>query len=422
MKTKLVKVNEVRVGKRFREEFGEMEALAASIKEKGVVQPIAVDGSLNLLAGGRRLRACEIAGLETIPAIILDIDEGELSQREIELIENTLRKDLKWQELAALEERIFELRKKENPKWTERDHAELMGHSQSTTHRRLQLASVSRAIPELAACETEDKAWKTFSRIQEDMALRQLEKTIDRVDDPSKWATENYKLGDAVEGLTKVSAGVMHLAEVDPPYGIGLDERKSRNIDTSPMARYNELSGEDYVGLIERASAQVFRILRSNAFCIWWFGMTWYQVTIDVLRDAGFKVNDTPAIWYKGKAGQTATPDTMLGSCYEPFFIARKGKPKMRRSGRGNVFDYPALPPTRKIHPTEKPLELMVDILDTFSYPGFVIVSPFLGSGVTLRAAYRLSLTGFGFDLDEVTRLRFIGRVKEDREGELPLN
>jgi len=76
------------------EQLGE---LAASIAVHGILQPIIVrplaDGGYQLIAGERRLRAARLAGLETIPAITRDTDDGETSL-ELALIENIQREDL----------------------------------------------------------------------------------------------------------------------------------------------------------------------------------------------------------------------------------------------------------------------------------------------------------------------------------------
>ena len=72
-----------------------IEALAESIKEYGVIQPIVVskeDGYYAIVAGERRWRAAKLAGLGEIPAIIRESDEQ--TNREISLIENIQREDL----------------------------------------------------------------------------------------------------------------------------------------------------------------------------------------------------------------------------------------------------------------------------------------------------------------------------------------
>ena len=74
-----------------------LQELAKSILEHGIIQPLilsknATDNQYTLIAGERRLRAAEIAGLESVPAIIREVTEQE--RLEIALIENLQREDL----------------------------------------------------------------------------------------------------------------------------------------------------------------------------------------------------------------------------------------------------------------------------------------------------------------------------------------
>jgi len=81
-----------------RQEFGAqaMAELIMSIREKGVIQPITVrqvDGGFELIAGERRLRACQELGKTTIPAYIMPV-ATEAEMLELALIENVQREDL----------------------------------------------------------------------------------------------------------------------------------------------------------------------------------------------------------------------------------------------------------------------------------------------------------------------------------------
>ena len=81
-----------------RTEFDEeaLVALSRSIAARGVLQPVVVrplaGGTYELVAGERRLRAARLAGLDTIPAIVRETDEGD--RLELALIENMAREDL----------------------------------------------------------------------------------------------------------------------------------------------------------------------------------------------------------------------------------------------------------------------------------------------------------------------------------------
>lgn len=91
-----------------RNEFGDLTELTESIREKGVLEPLLVkpteDGRFMIIAGERRWRSSQLAGLTEVPCIEMDISDQVIA--EIALIENLQRKDLNiWEEadgLAAL--------------------------------------------------------------------------------------------------------------------------------------------------------------------------------------------------------------------------------------------------------------------------------------------------------------------------------
>lgn len=88
-----LRITEINIGNRRREELGDIKGLAESIAQYGLLHPIVVDEHKNLVAGGRRLTACKELGWTEVPVTFL----GELSEkelREIELEENLRRKDL----------------------------------------------------------------------------------------------------------------------------------------------------------------------------------------------------------------------------------------------------------------------------------------------------------------------------------------
>lgn len=88
-----------------RVEIGDLSELSSSIKQKGILEPLLVkpigDGTWMIIAGERRWRAANLAGLKEVPCIELDIDEIAIA--EIALIENLQRKDLNvWEEADGL--------------------------------------------------------------------------------------------------------------------------------------------------------------------------------------------------------------------------------------------------------------------------------------------------------------------------------
>ena len=420
IKASEINISDIKVGPRFREQFGDIEDLAETIKQHGIIQPLTVDTTLTLVAGGRRLRAAEVAGLKKVPVIIRKV-ANEIDAREIELIENLARKELTWQEQAKLQKRIHDLKCEQDPNWSKRKTAELTEVGRGASDRNISLAVAMEVIPALGECGSADEAWKKLQRFNEARVVQELAKRAKEksVNVPRlALADGNYNIGNAIKKMADITDEIFGFAEVDPPYAIDLHDKRVRTQDDYQLSKYSEVDIEKYPQFLKDTAEQVYRLLMGNTFCVWWFGCSHYDLVKTTLVNTGFKVSEVPAIWFKGEQGQTNNPDTTLASCYEPFFICRKGRPVIQKKGRSNVFEFSPVVARRKIHPTERPIELMLELLDVFVWPDSSILSPFLGSGAILRAAYKRDMVGCGWELDEELKHQFIARVQEDIENE----
>ena len=429
MDVKEIPLNLIKIEGRFREDLGDLDELARSIGEYGLLQPVTLDTDYRLLAGGRRYYAVKMAGLDTIPAILRPVS-GDADRREIELIENIHRKDFTWIERARLEKEIYTL------KGTYRAAAEVLDVTHPQVIRQVKLANAAELFPEIAEQKTEGDAWKLLKKLEESVVVKELMKRAEeqeatriseasnggelteeeaRETAPIKWADSHYEIYDAIEGLRECHRAICDFAEVDPPYAIDLTNLKRGSEEaTSTVKAYTEISKEDYPQFLKDVSEEVFSILQMHSFCVWWFGPSQYANVLYALQEAGFQVNEVPAIWDKGNQGQTQSPDTNLANCYEMFFVARKGRPVIRTPGRSNVFRFNPVVSNRKIHTTERPVDLIEELLKTFASPGQRVLCPFLGSGNTLRACYKSQMVGFGWDLNQDIKNRFLLRVQED--------
>lgn len=132
-----------------RVEFGDLSELTASIAEKGVLEPLLVKplrptGRWLIIAGERRWRAAQKAGLKEVPCIEMEVDEGTVA--EIALIENMQRKDLTvWEEadgLSSLCDRFG---------YTHEEVARKVGKSRSTVTEALSIAAIPIDVREICA-------------------------------------------------------------------------------------------------------------------------------------------------------------------------------------------------------------------------------------------------------------------------------
>ena len=119
-----------------------LEELAASIAQHGVLQPVLVTQTANgyvLIAGERRLRAAELAGLDRIPALVRSVAEQE--QLAFALVENLQRSDLN-----ALEEARAFRQLAEEFGLTQEEVAQRVGRSRSTVANTLRLLELPVAV------------------------------------------------------------------------------------------------------------------------------------------------------------------------------------------------------------------------------------------------------------------------------------
>ncbi|MFC3932497.1 ParB/RepB/Spo0J family partition protein [Streptococcus dentapri] len=171
----------------FKEE--ELEELAKSIKENGLIQPIIVRKSqvfgYELIAGERRFRASQLANLKTIPAIVKDLSDKD--SRIQAIIENLQRSDLNPIEEAQAYQKLIE-----TSQMTHEEIAQYMGKSRPYITNFLRLLNLSENIQAaledgslssgharllLGLSETEQENWLATIKDQK-LSVRELEKLL----------------------------------------------------------------------------------------------------------------------------------------------------------------------------------------------------------------------------------------------------
>jgi ParB family chromosome partitioning protein len=172
----------------------ELEALAASIREHGVLQPILVTETLDgyqLVAGERRFRASQLAGLERIPAVIRQL--ADHAQLEVALVENLQRADLgPLEEAGAYRALIGEF------DLTHEEIARRVGRAKSTITNtlrlldlepRVQAALVDGRISEgharaIGGLPLEQQPRVASSVVDQGLSVRQTEELVRRLREP----------------------------------------------------------------------------------------------------------------------------------------------------------------------------------------------------------------------------------------------
>ncbi len=166
----------------------ELSELAQSIREKGLLQPILVrpaeqPGRYEIVAGERRWRAAQMAGVHEVPVIVRELSEREAL--EVALIENVQRADLN-----ALEEAQGYRRLIDQFGYTQQQLAEIIGKSRSHVANTLRLLN----LPEDVLAMIRDGALSAGHA-----------RTLVTVDDPTSLAKKIAKLGLSVREAERLS-------------------------------------------------------------------------------------------------------------------------------------------------------------------------------------------------------------------------
>ncbi len=216
-------------------DHAELEDLISSIREHGVLQPIIVtpqtDGTYQLIAGERRLRASTIAGLKTIPAIARDATE--LQKLELAIIENVQRADLNPIEEARAYQRLID-----EFGMTQDDVGKKMGKSRPQVGNIVRLlnlpAEIQQALVEkkisssngrtLLSLPTDVERLKLFhAMIDGNFTVRQTEERVSvrklpRILDPNISAAEN-KLRSKLQAKVTIKRNAKGVGEIRVHFG-----------------------------------------------------------------------------------------------------------------------------------------------------------------------------------------------------------
>ncbi|MDK2877734.1 MAG: ParB family transcriptional regulator, chromosome partitioning protein [Thermoanaerobacteraceae bacterium] len=206
-----IKANKNQPRKKFDEE--KIRELSDSIKEHGVLQPIIVrkkDGGYELVAGERRWRAAQKAGIEKIPAIIKDLSDADVM--EIALIENLQREDLNpLEEAEAYKKLIDEFG------MTQEELSKRVGKSRSQIANTVRLLNLDEEIKKLIseekltagharallAIEDKKERLKIAKKISEsNMSVRETEETV-KIKTQEKKKNKNQEINPVFIDITE---------------------------------------------------------------------------------------------------------------------------------------------------------------------------------------------------------------------------
>jgi len=194
--------------------------------------------------------------------------------------------------------------------------------------------------------------------------------------------------GDCFKELKKIKDNSIDLILTDPPYIIS-KKSNFKNSDNKKFNKHDIDFGEwdkEFFD-INTLLKECFRVLKKGGYLIIFYDI-WKCNDIKVSADKlGFK-QPRVCSWVKTNPTPINSKINYLSNAVEYFFTFTKGSnPTFNSKYDNGIYTYPLCHGKERVHPTQKPLKLILDLVEKHSKEGDVILDPFAGSGTTGEAA-----------------------------------
>ena len=326
--------------------------LAASIREFGFTNPILIDEANNLIAGHGRVLAARKAQMESVPAVVVTgLDDRK--RRALVIADNKLALNAGWDD-DALRVELEDLAG---------DFGELMGFSED------ELVDLLRSEEGTEGLTDEDavpEAPEVPVTVEGDV-----------------WVLGRHRLmcGDStsIDAVEKLMDGKKaDMVFTDPPYGIDFAPQRG----THGKILNDALDGAEFDHFLDDVFAAAFASMTPDTYAFVWTG--WSKIgAFERSLQKFFKIQ-AMHIWVKNNfgIGYYSRPK------HEPFYLCLNGKPVYPANAPADVWEAKKVHKT--VHSCEKPVDLIVNILDTY-HKNSTVLDLFGGSGSTLIACEKTS-------------------------------
>uniref|UniRef100_A0A6M3K2P8 Putative methyltransferase n=1 Tax=viral metagenome TaxID=1070528 RepID=A0A6M3K2P8_9ZZZZ len=409
-----INIHQIRITNRQRKTIvvNDIEKLAESIRLIGLMHPIVIDNDNNLIAGECRIRAYQYLGRSEIECTrFSDLTAWDRSVMELE--ENLRRTNLTYAEEVLAVKKLHDLHQQKHgtiptlggegkyPVWKLEDTATLLGISTGNISQKVQLATAIEKNPELGKLKSETQAWNTFQRGQE-IKTRQLMArliTAKQAEDKPIGESDSKFESFTDSGITIYQASCLDIIPTlddnsinclltDPPWQVEFDSTFMSDTDQNML----DLTAS----MLEMVKSK----LSPGALC-WMFCASKHLVkgTIySMIQKLGYSMFEQFFIWYKPQTAHSSHPYNELKNDYEPAILFSKSTARS--------FNFPmyavksASSPSRKVHPAQKPDEVIELIVSNSTTKHELVLDPFCGSGRVGAVCKKLSRRAIMVDSD----------------------
>ena len=201
----------------------------------------------------------------------------------------------------------------------------------------------------------------------------------------------------------------------DPPYGIAYKAKRKRPTDVP-----TSIANDDSLNALRASLPLLDRLLRQDRHAYVFAGPVRIGEAVDAVAEF-WRVKNL-LVWDKGNSGSRGDCIAGYALNWEAIIYASKGRRPLAGPRPRCIYRHDWQAWRDPVHPTVKPVAMMSWLLTKSSAPGELVLDPFMGSGVVLRAAAELGRRAIGIEIEERYCATAARRIEEfQREGrEIP--
>lgn len=188
---------------------------------------------------------------------------------------------------------------------------------------------------------------------------------------------------DCLQFLPQIADRSVNFILTDPPYLVGYKSRDGRKI-----------ANDDNAAWLKPAFAEMYRVLARDGYCFSFYGWPHADRFLGAFRAAGFRPvgHFTFLKQYSSSVGHVRCQ-------HECAYLLAKGNPAKPRNPLADIIEWSEYTGNRH-HPTEKPVSVLLPVIETYSAADGTVLDPFMGSGSSLLAAKKLGRNYLGVETD----------------------
>ena len=195
--------------------------------------------------------------------------------------------------------------------------------------------------------------------------------------------------GDYKELLKEIPDYSVDLAILDPPYGIDFRDN---------LIGFKSIRNDRNMNIVRECLKLIYKKLKSNAHIYLFTSFKVLDYTMQICREL-YDIRNV-LVWKKVEHNNRGDINSYANIWEAIIFLSKKGQRKPVNKRWVDVLEFKSVPSEKRVHPHEKPFELIKFLVEESTREGDTVLDPFAGSGVVGKVCKMLNRNYYGAEID----------------------